>query len=236
MKLRIFTALCALLWVSCDRTPTGPLRQEDSVPSGTVSIQWNNLDALSAQYPFLKDATAGVVDSINSRLRPDSSYAFTIQLDTLDLNGNYNDNTIQRLRNKHRSFSAQPLIAGVIAQGGECYLDFSSPESVVECGGIDMDIHQLAADHDTKTWTLVLLHETIHVMGFGTSDEWRSMVVGDSLFLSDKTLALSGEDLDGNGHWEETGSNRLLEPYFPGVDVARVSGDTWKVLREIGWK
>ena len=73
-------------------------------------------------------------------------------------------------------------------------------------------------------------------MGFGTSDQFFAKVRGDSIFLAHKTLALSGNSFDGNGHWQETGSNRLLEPYFPGVEVARVSDDTWDVLREIGWK
>lgn len=221
----VFLALLFSALFSCSKEAPAPTKPVRSGPR--FAFDWQGAALIDSAY--IHEALADVQDSVNAWFAPPANDIITVQVSVDDLN---HPSLIERGKAAATNNYRRDLLNGVIAEGGEGLLDFSSGIPVIEGAEIIIDRKQLAAETDRTTWKWVLLHETIHVFGFGTSQQWNGLKVatGDSLKLSSGTWAL-----DGTGHWEQTHAGRLLEPYFPGVDRAFVSEETKEALAAIGW-
>ncbi|MYI68022.1 MAG: hypothetical protein F4103_04435 [Boseongicola sp. SB0673_bin_14] len=228
-------AWVAFFLLGCGDSPSAP--DADLPDDPRFAFEWEGSTQIDSTY--ILAALADVQDSVNTWFRPALADTVVVQVSVADLNGDYGHDPgyaamVEGGKGRALNNYRRDLLAGVIAEGGEGYLDFSGDVPVIVGAEIIIDERQLAAERDRIVWKWVLLHEMIHVMGFGTSRQFDELTVRDSTGTPVINL---GHALDDpyTGHWRQTGSGRLLEPYFPGADEAFVSRETLQVLEKMGW-
>lgn len=225
-------AWIAAIFLGCG---TGPSAPDAMAPGPRYVFEWEGSAQIDSTYIIA--ALADVQDSVNTWFQPAAPDTVAVRVSTADLNGDYGHHPgyaamVERGKGWALNNYRSDLFAGVIAEGGEGYLDVRDGVPVIYGAEIIIDYNQIAAETDRATWKWVLLHELIHVMGFGTSRQFDELTVRDS---TGTPVSILGHALDDpyTGHWAaHDPPQSLLEPYFGGL---RVAPKTLAVLAAMGW-